>query len=259
MMKSNGLVAMIAVAMLALAGPAMADDLLYDGSGSPIPGVFTAGNVGAWDLDTEFGTSGDSPGILTGTGPGGYTNGFRRDFDTTGDGIADNNDNPLLFSRGWRVEWRARTANENEPAPNASANGQAFAVADDSHQVRVGFDADGTIGGGSVFLQVPGTGSLFTSPTASGIDLTQFHVYEMTREANDATIGLSVDGTQVTSITPSQACALPQCDAGNLNNFLLRNNTLWAYDYINFWAPEPGSLALLALGGLTILRRRRHA
>ena len=149
------LCAMIAVAMLGLVSPAMADDLLYDGSGSPIPSVFSGGNIASWNLDTEFGSSGDSPGFLTGTGPGGYAYALNRDFDSDNDGVADNNDNPLLFSRGWRVAWRARTANVNEPQPGASAGGQALAVSDDSHQVRVAFEADGQIGGGEVRLQAP--------------------------------------------------------------------------------------------------------
>ncbi|HCN07353.1 MAG TPA: hypothetical protein DIT01_05425, partial [Lentisphaeria bacterium] len=215
----------------------------WDGTGSPVTdGFFTSGDHGAFQKNNAIGVPGDHPGWMTLTGnPGGF---LTRYFLTEGDSVTK--------ADGWTVEFGMMGHS------GAGGNFKEFLqFADDDTYVAIrmaygtGYGSvDGGTGGanptasadGRDYIELGGTdpaaGCTFPSqrsqPTV--LNLRDYHVFRLVRNAGADTVQLYIDGNTEPAIdfTP-HACVLPCCDGGNVNHIFFAPSTFeCAVDYIQF-------------------------
>ena len=128
------------------------------------------------------------------------------------------------------------------------------------------FTLDAPVGGGTVNLTQTDIWSwelnhLTNSQTFTNGTMTSFNNFDVTLDASGDVTDVSFDGDTsfgFLGIQWDSTYTNGSRDAGNDNEFVYNGDRVYLDNVTVSAVPEPGSLALLGLSGLALLRRRRR-
>ncbi len=255
----NGLIAVFAVLVMVGSASASFDvdgtpwDVEWDDGNDPTAQGWNATVLSGLQLNTRIGGGGvgATPGWLTAAG-------------SAGGHVVKNPVTTNTKAAGWTAEWRMFTHAGFEQGLVTDV----IAFNDDTNMIRIDYDAstDTVVLRDGMPPSAGGTSDNVSIVLHDGSSTEVVHVYRLVREAGSDTVELYIDNdfsspaAQITLVP----IALPHADAGNLNSVLWGKSLLESsWDYFRFHSgatttiPEPASLALIGLGGLMILGRRR--
>ena len=242
----NVMISSVVMGVVMVLALSASGEVIWDGSGSPSTASFTApapsrfsdfnNPPNGWTLDSSGGPAGSDPGFAHYADVGGSSS-----------SLTDYAGTELVHANGWFAETRALVIQES---PFLGGNwGMMFAINDDS-----GVGAAATFNDGSIKIVNKNMAVVSSFDVEPGV----FHTLRVVRAPGAADVEYIIDGISqglFGAVSAGQPASVTQWGNAYAPG---ANEGVWDYVVLNGEIPEPMTLALLGMGGLVMLWKRRR-